>query len=1024
MKKYLTYCIGTCLLAMSTLILSFSTAHAQAVSQTLTGYIVNEHNNPIAGALIQVFNSRNATISKEDGSFTLNQVGNASILLEISAIGYKDIRVLRGKDNPVVFKMETDASSEYNEVPLTYNSRPQYTVTAAAATVSGEELAKSPALNLKAALAGRLPGLYVRQSGAMPGAETFTFNVRGTSTQNGRVPLIIIDGVVSDNIDFINVQDVEKVTVYKDAAALAVWGMQGGNGAIAITTKRGNAGAPRVHVNVDYTVQRPLNTPSIVNAGQYAQLLNQAYENDGYGSYYYYTEEQERYFVEGTNRELYPDNDWYNMFMKPVVQTQNINASVSGGSERIRYYSNINYIHQDGPFYVEQERYNPKQSLNRYGFRNNIDVNLNRYLNASMTLYGYIQRRNGSRTNVNGIYSSLFNLPPTQYGPLTPDGKVVATPTVLTPPYALINRNGYQKQTTGNINVHLNLDLDMSFLLKGLRTTASAYIESKSVGTINGGVDYERWVRDETNLDELIFTKHGNNVDQPLTLTKSNTYNYQAEFKWTLGYSNTFGKHGVNALGFIRTQYKNAADLTLGFQPYLYMTYGGILNYNFNRLVYVDLAASYDGSEQFAPGRRYGLFPVVSAGYVLSNHEFLKNNKVLTYLKIRGSYGQVGNDQLLSEDRFLYLDNIKYETGGFIGNLKGTIDEIQKGNPNLTWETSTIANVGLEVGLFNQFTLGVDLFRDYRRDILMAQQTVPNSQGVPLANLAPSNIGEVLNKGFEVTLSYVKNFNKDWDLNIQGNFSFNRNKIIKTSEILYDTERERNERAVGLPIGTIWGYRIDYSNGNGYFNSLEEISESGLSYTEMPAPRPGDFRYVDRNGDKKINSADMVILGKSNIPEISWGMNINVRWKNVDASIFMQGLDNMSMTYSGCGFHEYYQGGTYVKRHLNAWTYDRYITGQPIDAPALSTQKSASHQTNSYFVYDKGFARLKNVEIGYTLPKQIAKKIKCQSIRVYLSGQNLFTLDRMDNDDLDVEMSALTSYPTCRYYNAGLSLIF
>lgn len=1023
MKKYILHsCICVAILVVVGL-LPAGKAYAQA-AKPLSGIIVNENGFPIAGAVIRVFNTTNATLSKEDGSFSLPKAG---MVLKISAPGYKDMQVSyerREGDTPVVFKMQTDAAGLYNEVPMTYDDRKQYSVTAAASVVSGKELEKSPVSRLKGALAGRLPGLYVRQSGAMPGMETYTLNVRGTSTQNGRTPLVLIDGVVSNNIDYLNIHDIESVTVYRDAAALALWGMQGGNGAIAVTTKRGKAGAPRISVNAEYTVQEPLRMPSIVNAGQYAGLINQAYANDGYGEYYYYTQEQEQRFREGTDRKLYPDNDWYDMFVKPIVQTQHVNASVSGGSQRVRYYSNINYMHQNSPFQVEQERYNPKQSINRYGFRSNVDVNLNRYLNASMTLAGMIMRENGSKASVNSIYSSLFSLPPTQYGPLTPDGQVVVTPTVLAPTYALINRNGYQTITTAATNVNLVLDLDMAFLLKGLRTSASAAFESKSFGTVTGSVDYERWVRDETNLDELIFTKHGNNVDQPLTLTKNNGYSYQAEFRWNLQFNRSFGRHNVNALGFIRTQYQNAANLNLGFQPYLYMTYGGIIGYNYDNLVFLDLAASYDGSEQFAPGRRYGFFPVASLGYIISNHRFLKDNRVLTYLKIRGSYGQVGNDQLMSEDRFLYLDNIKYVSGGFINGLKGSINEIQKGNPNLRWETSTIANIGLEIGLFDQLTIGVDLFRDEREDILMAQKTIPGIQGVPQANLSPANIGIVRNQGYEISLGYVKDFGRDWAVNVQGNFSFNRNKIVKTSEILYDTNTERNERALGLPIGTIWGYQIDYSNGNGYFNSLEEIRESGLTYTETAAPRPGDFRYVDRNDDGKINSADMFILGKSNIPEISWGLNADIRWKNLDASIFVQGLDNMSMAYSGCGFYEYYQGGTYLNRHLNAWTYDRYAEGKPISAPALSSQKSASHQVNNYYIYDKGFFRLKNVEIGYTIPTRIARKLRCQSLRVYVSGHNLLTYDRMDNKDLDVEMSTLTTYPTMRSYNAGVSIIF
>ncbi len=1016
---------SVCLLILSTVSYAQESIGKQTQEQNLTGKVTDEFNRPLAEVLVYLNGSTISAVTNEDGTFSMTNF-DPEAELRFSLLGYETKRLLRGSGSTLEVILQRDISLKDREVNLVYNRRPEYSITSSVVTISGEELNRTPHINLKAALAGRLPGLIVEQGSTDPGGEDFSLNMRGASTLNGKSPLVLIDGVVSANLSTINPRDVESVSVYKDAAATVLYGMQGGNGIIAVTTKRGYLGKPRIEVSADYSMQQAIKTPTMVSSGQYASLLNEAYRNEGHGDFYAYSQNDIDNFYSGANPELYPNNNWRNKFVKEFLNTQRVSTSVSGGSSIMKYYANGAYTHQGGPFEVEQNLFNPEQSMNRYNFRSNLEVKINPFISAFTNLSGYVQRSNGAICNAGDIYASVFDLPPTMYGPLTPEGQVVSISTVNDPTYGRLNRDGYKKQLYSNLNAILGLNVDLSFAVKGLSTTLAASFDSKTQSNVNGQADYERWIRDESLTDTLAFIKNGTQVDQEITLSKAGYYSFRNDYRWVLDYKTAFGSHAINTFGFIRLRTENAANLTTGIAPYVNMTYGGNVNYSYDNVLFADLSASYDGSEQFAPGHRYGLFPSASVAWVATNQDFLKDKKSLTYLKVRASYGQVGNDQM-SGTRYLYLDNIRSGGSGgiskFITGLGTPINEYTIGNSGLTWETSTIANIGVEVGLWNQLSLTLDLFHDRRTEILVNDNTQPMTFGLLAGNLAPVNEGEVLNKGFEVSLGYSKDVNKDLYFGIQSNFGYNKNEVINSNELIYDANYAYRTRVAGYSVGQQWGLLVDRSNGNDFFNSQEEIDASGLTY-EGVAPRPGDLKFKDLNGDKIINNADQAPIGYSGIPRISWGMNLTVKWKSFDANILFQGLAQFSSTFSGIGFYESYKSGTFFDKHLNAWTADRYASGEKITSPALSTTSSASQKASDYYNYNLSFGRLKNVEVGYQLPTLIAKKINCQAMRVYVSGLNLVTFSKMGDEEFDVENSGVDSYPLGRYFNLGLNLVF
>lgn len=1000
-------------------------AQKQAASFELTGKVTDPFGNPLEGALVTIKNTDKGSLTDVDGTYKIKHFEEVTEL-QFSALGYASTRKEFKIGEQGYVKMEPDASFKDQEITLLHDQRTLNSISASVSTVTGEELNRTPHMNLLSALAGRLPGLIVRQTNSAPGDESFSFNIRGSRTSNGQTPLVLVDGVISPGISSINPRDVEAVHVYKDAAATALYGMQGGNGVISIVTKRGTFGAPRISIDADFSMQQPIKTPDRIHSWEYAELRNQAAKNDGQGDYKYYSQEDIDNYRSGENRDLYPDTDWYDMYMQPNVSTQRINVSAFGGSNVVKYYANVAYTHQGSPFNVsEKSKYDPSGSLDRFNFRTNMDVKLNKYIGAYMNLSGQVQRDGGSRSGVSDIYSSLFNMPSTIYGPLTPDGKVIATPQETSPTYGRINRNGYIRNTGTTMDAILGLRVDLSFITPGLATSAQAMFDARSQSNVSGNTDYERWERDMSKADELVFKKIGTQVETPVSLSKGVLYNYIYEYRWDLTYNRKFGNHTVGAAAFIKNQ-QESKDITgiTGILPYLRMTYGGRASYGYKDLVFADVALSYDGSEQFGPDYRYGTFPSVSAAWVINNHDFLKEATWLSNLKLRASYGQVGSDQLLGK-RYLYLENNKKGGGGWGTYGSASIEEYERGNPKVQWETSDIANIGIEAGFWNQLTFGLDLFHEKRHHILLLRNVLPSTYGISAGYFPIANMGEIINKGFEIQLGYHKAFTRDFSLGIQSHMSFNTNEVKNLDEVPFADDFAYRYNKTGFRSGQQWGYQIDDSNGNGYFNSEEEIQAAGLTY-EGRAPRPGDFRYKDLNNDQIIDKKDKAPIGYSGIPRIEYGANLSMTWRDFDFSMLIQGLAQTTSMSSGRGYYEHENTGSYFPMHKQAWTAQRYANGEKILAPALSTSQSASQRENDFYLRDNSFVRLKNLEIGYRLPRVVSKAIKGQSIRVYVNAQNLLTLDKLKEIDkgIDPEMNTITSFPSQRIMNIGLHVTF
>ena len=622
-----------------------------------------------------------------------------------------------------------------------------------------------------------------------------------------------------------------------------------------------------------------------------------------------------------------------------------------------------------------------------------------------------------------GVMSSIFDMSPVIYGPLTPDGKVVVTPENTNPTFGRLNRSGYVKGTDYNLSTNIGLEFDLKFITPGLKTSGNIIYFNNTTSQNKGNTDYERWTRDLTNTNELLFYQYGTTEKEPLLFSKSTQSSIRSQYDWNIDYNRSFNRHKLGVNLFLSQQYYNANKIQ-GVQPVLRMTYGGRLSYGYDNLIFADFTAGYQGSEQFSKGNRYGFFPSGSLAFVATNLDALKNNRVLSYLKFHTSYGLVGNDNF-GDDRFLYRDYLaSAASNGGINYLSKPIDIIRLGNPNLTWEKSKIFNVGVDFSLFNQLSVGVEYYNDRRTSILVDDNITPLLNGLSSDYLSKINLSEIHNSGVDLSLGYFKQINKDFSLGLSSNFAFNKNEIIEIGELPKADDYAYKYRQTGYRIGQTWGYEIDYSNGNGYFNSQEEIDKSGLTYVGK-SPRPGDFIYIDQNSDNIIDEKDIVPIGESTIPQIAWGAELFLKWRSWDVSVLFQGLGKFGGFNNGIGYYETYNNGTFFEHHLKAWTSERYANGEVILAPALTKQGSSSQKNNNYYYQNKGFARLKNVEIGYTMKdKAFMKKMHINQLRFYISGMNLLTWDHMKTNDIDVEGGKVSNFPTSQYWTVGLNLNF
>ena len=991
--------------------------------------IVNEFNQPIQGAVVKSEDGDFSYRTTKDGVFKL-PAETDNLYYIVSAPGYQNLRLtLEQLVDQEKITLAFDPHNMGGEVNFGYNSYSRESITGAVSSVAGEVLDKTPSNVISDTYQGRLPGLTVINNIAeltFFGYGNYSKSIRGYSSVNGNDPVVMIDGVIAPTqyIEFISPKEIESISVLKDASATAAYGIQGSAGMIVITTRRGYEGKLHVEGYADQSFQQMTRRPLMVNSSRYARLRNEAGERDGLGPYSQFSQDEIDLFESGDDPR-YPNNNWFDEYIKDFVMRQRVGVNVAGGTDRFRYYSNLSFVHQNEPLIIADEadrKYDPTPNVNIGNFRTNMDVKFNDYISGYMRLTGNVKREVLAGGHMGWtIYNQIFHQPPTMYGPLSPineedpemSEQVVTVDGLDSPVYGMLNRSGYRTVIETNILAQTGLNMNLDFITQGLSISGGMAYQTYVRNETGTNQSYKRLIREDdfSTLDNFINYKTFENT--PLSYNKGSVFFYYLNFLGKIDYNRRFGDHSINASAhtYYLRQEKESGGSSSDVLPYMRQNFGLSALYGYKDRYYLKGDIGYSGSEQFHPDHRYTVTPAISAAWIASKEDFFQSD-VISLLKLRASYGINGSDQL-GGARFLYLDNIRSD-----GN------ELERGNPMLQAEKIKKLNAGINLGLLNMFTIDFDYFSHHVDNMLInSSPTIPEYQGIPLNYFPKLNEGEMENKGFEVSLGFNKHLSKDFSLFAQANFMQVENKVLSINEPSLGDDYAYPYRTEGYALGQRWGYLIDRSNGNGMFNSAEELNSSDLTYS-FGTPRVGDFIYQDLNNDGVIDEKDRAPMGYSDSPQQEFSLVGGFIWKNWDFSFLFHGVRNSSQFLGGVGAFENQGKGIFNDIHLNAWTPERYAAGEEITFPALSLSPSTNHVANDFFLTDRSYLRLRNVELAYTLPQELADKIHSERIRVRLNIQNLFTIDNMNSKYIDPEIGSMSTFQPYRVFNIGISANF
>ena len=1054
---------------------------ATSLAAVIKGYVKDESGEPVIGAtVIQKDKQSNGTATDIDGMFELNVSGNSATLV-VKSIGFQDQTVKATAGKVVYVTLSEDAAVKLDDVVVVaYGTQKKATVTGSVATVDNRDIKKSSAARLDNALAGRVTGLVSFQNGGgQPGVDGATMFLRGVSSNVNQSPLILVDGVERDVIGQLDPNEVENVSVLKDASATAVFGVRGANGVILITTRRGHSGKPDLSVSFEQSWTSFTKRDSRVHNIQWMRLRNEALVNGGnepaYTDDIIYKFENPYWGLDPNAADyeqmkawrdyMYPDHYWVKELFRDYTMQSKANINMAGGTEKFKYFINVGFIHQGGNMKNEKGNprgYDPSVKSDQWKFRSNLDYDINKYFKASLNLSTYIRENNQPNgaiyeraaydnplgSAVADLFYQATILPPIYAGPLTmkpmnpanetESGLVVDPQNMDRGPYEVMNRFGYYHGTTVQLQTNLSLEYDLSKVLTpGLKIRGSISYDAEGLRKRSSDLKEPRYSINQDFINGNFDYALNGDLTKTYSLASSSTSDYKINAQAQVSYNRQFGKHDVGGMFLAQRDYSVPDDA----RPHNVVGMCFRLTYGFDSRYLAEVDFGYNGSEQFAPKNRFGSFPAASLGWIISNEKFMQGaKKWLDNLKIRGSYGRVGSDGYTSDTskRFLYLDNIYYngisdprvKTGGGLGTGDTRILYIIRyANPDQKWETADKFDIGIDLGFLRSITLTVDYFREKRRDILVPRQSIPAYQGTMISVIPSKNMGKIDNYGWEFELGYNKNLTQDLSLNAKINWGYNHNKVLEWDE----PERDPltyvyPKRQEGFPLNQCWGYKIDYSTNKGFFVpedfDMEGNLVSGYPSYEGTKPRPGDFKYIDLNHDGAINDKDLAPIKNSSIPGISYGFSLGLNYKDIDFAVFFAGLGKFSKYYNGGNVWENVRGGCYYEYQRTAWTAERWANGEKITYPALTTTASSSLRPNDYFIMDRSYTRLKNIIIGYTLPRHWLKSIGVKSCRIYASAENLFVWDNLKMKHLDPEQSSPTGYPITKNMTVGINVNF
>ena len=992
---------------------------AQQASQTrhIAGRVIDaETKEPIIGATVWVKDSALGTNTNVDGAFDYTFTGHYGYIA-VSYIGYQT-QEFPVTNLPKV--IELSAGNELDEVVVVgYGTQKKASVVGSIASVSVNDI-RMPTAKISNNLAGQLAGVISVQRSGEPGASS-TFWIRGISTfGSSTTPLVLVDGIERD-LDLVDIEDIKDFSILKDAAATAIYGVRGANGVILITTREGIVGKPQINIRFEAGMVQPTKVPDMLDAVQFAELWNAAAGSE------VYTPEVIQKYRDGSDPDLYPNVDWVDYLYKDLSFNERVNVNVTGGGSTAKYYISGGFYNEDGLFARDNmKEYNTSVFYRKFNFRSNVEVQLHKYTKLNVNLATTFERKNEPGTASSTIWDyavkSAPNVFPAVYsngllpGPGANNGEN---------PYVLLTQTGYREKFYNTAQSLFSLTQDLGdWVTKGLTVTVKGSFDAKNYNHLARTKTPQQYMasgRDE--FGDLILQQTVVGTDN-LTYAESHSGYRSVYLEASVNWARSFGKHDLSALFLYQQSQRNDVGIDKSEPelalPYRHQGIAGRITYSYDNRYFIEGNFGYNGSENFSPGKRFGFFPSVAAGYVISNEKFFEPVRgVIDLLKIKASYGIVGNDKIGTGDnvrRFIYNGTVNSGSSYYFGTRPHSSSSIQMGdwpNPNVGWEEAHKLNVGVDLSLFSKLKISADYFKEKREGIFLQRQSIPVYVG--LSTQPWVNIGKMRNSGVDASLEYHQTIGQDLHLTVRGNFTYARNMIVDQDQPDYKyLYMNRTGQARYQTFGLV---------AAGLFRDQADIDAwPKQSFGDV---EPGDIKYLDLNGDGVVDSYDVKPIGYTSIPEIVYGFGFSLQWKAFDFSAFFQGVGHVSfstLTDQTLGFN----ARNSREANLFSDVYDNYWTPERLDAkyPRLYIgTNNNNNQTSTFWMANGRYMRLKNLEIGYTLPKRISQKMAMQNMRVYLSGVNLFTFSPFKLWDPDLQTGA-TNYPNNRIINIGLTIGF
>ncbi|MGJ1225548.1 SusC/RagA family TonB-linked outer membrane protein [Sphingobacterium siyangense] len=990
--------------------------------RVIAGRVLNKRQTALANATVATGLGKNSTSTDDRGQFTLKLDPQDSYFM-VSLVGYVSQRVPL-KTNGEYTVILADSISALDEVVVVgFGTQRRASVVGAITTIEPKRLQIGTSRSMSNNLAGQLAGIIAVQRSGEPGYDNSNFWIRGISTFGGsRSPLILVDGV-ERSLDNMDPEEIESFSILKDAAASAVYGVRGANGVILINTKRGKVGKPNVSARFEQGITSPVQLPKFVGAADYLEVMNSIREERGEQGLY--SKERIENIRNHTDPDLYPDVNWLDAVLRDQAGNSRANVSVNGGSDILRYSLVTSYYREGGLIERdEKQAWNSSSRLNRYNVRSNVDINVSPTTLFRLNIGGYLQDRTRAPQSVDELFQEAFTIPPYVHPTIYSSGEIPRTPQ-RTNPWALATQRGYERISASKIESLFAVEQDLSFWLKGLkarglfsfdRYSNTSVVRSKSPDYYNPAIG-----RDENGKLKLVIDSYGQEF---LGYEKNSDWGDKSMYlEGAINYVQSFGGHNVEGMFLYNQRNYDNGDLL----PYRNQGIAGRFSYNYSNRYIGEFNFGYNGSENFAPGKRYGFFPSFALGWYISEEPFMEHLKsTFSKIKLRGSYGLVGNDKLDGR-RFAYITTIN-ETGGYSWGLNNDFKrsgrmEGDQGNSGLTWETVAKSNIGFELGLWKTLEFQLDLFNEDRKNIFMQRRSIPGSSG--FTNAPWANFGRVNNKGIDMSLELNRQLNPNLFLSVRSTFTYALNKILEQDEpsAVIGTSRS----STGKPIGQLFGF-ID----EGLFTDADfsDIA-NGTLRSDIPRHtfgpvRPGDIRYRDLNGDGVVDALDRTAIGGTEDPQIVFGFGSNLRYKAVDFGFFFQGV---SRTYRIIGGSNFIPGsangamGNIFDNVSDRWTLDN--PRQDVFYPRLSDYQSANNNlASTWWLRDMSFIRLRNIELGYSLPSKILDHLAIRNFRIFLRGNNLLTVSDFKLWDPELGVNNGMRYPIMKSVSMGLELNF